>query len=277
MTALDRLNFIIATYVRLIAGLFNFRLWPPFLIYFILLAVIILMIAGQFAPGMSWMIALNTWVAGAGVLHYPQHYSYLPYSFERMSIVPSLLLESLLTAAAIVMFAAYFRRERVKFFGALREVMPSYFKILVIWVVNFLLVYLLFKALPGLFSDFIEGAPRRQLALYIGLRGLAVLLTSLFIYALPFLLLKRRPLLASFTGSFSLFFRSFFTTIVFVGLPQFLVLPLVYALQNTGNIVDKFNPDVVVWLTGALALAMNLANFFTTGAIVRFFLEIADD
>ncbi len=277
MSALDRLNYIIAAYGRLILTLFNFRLWPPYFLYFLLLATVALLLANQFASGMSWIIPLNVWIAGDSVLHYPQHLQFLPYSFERISVVISLLVESLFTAATVVMFAAHFRREKVRFIGSLREVLPHYLKILLIWLINFVLIYLLFMSLSKLFVDFVQGAPRRQLALFLGMRGLSVLVTCLFVYVMPYMFLRGRGLVAAFRDSIAQFFRSFFTTAIFVGLPQLLLLPLIYTLQSSDKIIDKFNPDLVVWLTVAFAFALNLANFFTTGAIVRFFIDYAED
>ena len=194
-----------------------------------------------------------------------------------LNLVPSLLLESLLTAAGVLMFVAYFRRERPAFADSVRIASKYYPKIVFIWLVNVVLIYLLFKFLPGLFRDFVDGSPRREMALMIGMQGLSALLSALFIYAIPYLVVRSRSLGASFSGSFSLFFKHFFTTYFFVAVPQFLSLLLIIPLQNADTIVTKFNPEVVVLMTYGMAVMFALTSFFTTGSIVRFFLETSEE
>ncbi len=278
MTALEKLNFFLSTYGRMFVALFNVRLWPPFLLYLIVMVLIVLAVQSMFSPLLSgWLIPLATWLVGDGVLHYPQHLALLPYTFQMFNLVPSLLLESLLTAAGVLMFAAYFRQQSPQFGGSVRDASRHYTKIVVIWLVNVVLVYLLFKFLPGLFRSFVVGSPRREIALMLGMQGLSALLSALFIYAIPYLVVRGRSLGASFTGSFSLFFKHFFTTYFFVAIPQFVTMVLVIPLQSASTLVLRFNPGIVVLMTYGMAILFALASFYTTGSIVRFFLETSEE
>lgn len=278
MSALDRLNFIIATYGRLVVGLSNFRLWPPFLIYFVVMLLQILLLSNMFSPLLAgWFIPIVQWLSDASVVHFPQHLVYLPSVFEKMNLVASFLLDSLLSACAILMFVAYFDRKDIRFGATLKIASRYYVKLLLIWIIVFIPLLLLFWALPGLFQDFVAGAPRRKLALMIGMQTLQTIVTALFVYVVPYLVTKSGTLGQAFSRNFSLFFRSFFTTVILVGIPQFAMLPLVYALQSTGSIVNKFNPGLIIWMTVGLAVALTLSNYFTLGAIVRFFRDSAED
>lgn len=278
MTALEKFNFFLSTYGRMFVALFNFRLWPPFLLYLIVTVLIVFSIHSMFSPLLSgWLIPLATWLVGDNILHYPQHLAYLPYTFQMFNLVPSLLLESLLTATGILMFVAYFRQQSPAFGNSVRAASKYYPKIVLIWLVNVVLIYLLFKFLPGLFRDFVHGSPRREIALMIGMQGLSALLSALFIYAIPYLVVSKRTLGASFAGSFRLFFKHFFITYFLVGIPQFVGLFLVIPLQRADMIVLKFNPEVVILLTYGMAVLFALTSFFTTGSIVRFFLETSEE
>ena len=278
MGVLDRVNFIIATYGRLIVGIFNFRLWPPFFLFFLVMLLQIVMLNNMFSPLLSgWFIPIVQWIGDASVTHYPQHIAYIPSVFEKMNLLFSWLIDSLLSATAILMLASYFSREKIQFVKSLKTAVGHYPRLLLIWLIVFVPILLLFWTLPGLFEGFVEGAPRRKIALMVGMQGLQTLLTALFVYVVPFMVLSKTSLGKSFTRSFSLFFRSFFTTVIFAALPQIPLLFLVYALQNTGSIVNKFNPEIIVWMTIGLAAALTLANYFTLGAIVRFFREVAED
>ena len=111
----------------------------------------------------------------------------------------------------------------------------------------------------------------------IGLQGLSALLSALFIYAIPNLVVRSRSLGTCFAGSFSLFFKHFFTTYFLVGIPQFVTLLLVVPLQRADAIVFKFNPGVVLLLTYGMTVLFALTSFFATGSIVRFFLETSEE
>lgn len=278
MRPLEKLNFLITTIGRLFVAMFNVRLWPPFLIYMLVMAALIFVIQNMFSPIFSsWVVPLAVAVSDQAALHFPTHLLLLSYIFERFNLLPSLLLESLLMGAAVLMFASYYLDEKVSFGRSLRAAGRQYPKLLVIWLVNFVLIYLLFELLPGLFRDFTAGSPRRQFALIVGMQGLSVLLTSLFVYVSSYLLIQKRSLLASFTGSFNLFFRNFFTTYFFVLIPNLLVFALVFLFQNGDDIISKFHPRVMIGLTYLYALVMTAASFFTLGGIVRYFLEVAED
>ncbi len=238
----------------------------------------ILMISNMYSPILSgWFIPLVQWIGDDSVVHYPQHIAYIPLIFEKMNLLFSWLLDSLLTASAVLMFASYFKKEKVSFSQSVRAAMKCYPKLLIIWIVVFVPILLLFWALPGLFESFVQGAPKRKIALMIGMQGMQTIVTALFVYVVPYLLLRGISLGQAFSRNFSLFFRSFFTTAILVGIPQFAMLPLIYALQNTGTIVNKFNPSVIIWLSVVWAAVLALSNYFTTGSIVRFFCEIAED
>lgn len=278
MRPIEKLNFLISSYGRLLIALFNVRLWPPFLLYLIVMCILIVMIQFMFKPLFAgWIAPLAVFASADAVLHYPQHLLLLPHVFGRFNLVTSLLIESLLNGAAVLMFAAYFLRERVSFSDSVRRAAGYYPKLLVVWLVNFVLIYVLFETLPVLFRDFVSGSPRREMALTIGMQGLSTLLTALFIYVTLFLLLRQRSLGASFVGSFNLFFKNFFTTYFFVLIPNLFIIALVLLFQNSGDIISKFHPRVMVGLTYIYALFMALASFFIFGGIVRFFLEIAEE
>lgn len=280
MNWLEKLNFTFTTYGRLIIAMFNFRLWPPFAIYLLVMALLVMMISSMFSPLLSgWLIPILVATSNNAILHYPQHVALLPEVFQKVNFLlgPSLLLESLLTGVGMLMFAAYFQRQKTQFGASLRTALRYYWKIVLIWLVNSVLVYLLFQYLPELFRGFVLGSPRRELALQIGMQGLSALLAALFAYTIPYLLIRNRPLMSCFTGSFNLFFRNFFTTFFFVALPQFLYLGYYLTWQDTSSLVFKFNPVFVVILTLGLTVLSALVNFFTSGSIVRFFLEVSED
>lgn len=259
-------------------ALFNIRLWPPFFLYLSVTVLIVFAIQSMFSPLLSgWLIPLAKWLVGDSILHYPQHLAYMPYTFQMFNLVPSLLFESLLSTAGVLMFVAYFRQESPAFGSSVRSASSYYPRIVLIWLVNVVLIYLLFKFLPGLFRAFVLGSPRREIALMIGMQGLSALLTALFVYAIPYLVVSKRSLGACFTGSFSLFFKHFFTTYFLVAIPQFITLFLVIPLQRADAIVLRFNPGLVILMTYGMAVLFALTSFFMTGSIVRFFLQTSEE
>ncbi|MFH2056291.1 MAG: hypothetical protein ABIJ61_10065, partial [bacterium] len=202
MTALDKINFFISSYGRTFVALFNARLWPPFLIYLIILVLSILALQSMFSPLLAgWLIPLMKAATTESVVHYPQHLIMMPQAFEWfrfLAIAP--VVESALMAAAFIMFAAYFRKEKPQFTASLSAAFKRYHLVFIAVLVNTVLVYLLFRTLPGLFRDFAAGSPRRQLALSVGLQGLSLLLTSRFVAGMPRLVIARQSWAQSFGG-----------------------------------------------------------------------------
>jgi hypothetical protein len=280
MTALEKINFVISSYGRAFIALFNVRLWPPFLIYLMILVSVVWAIQSMFAPLLAgWLIPLVKTATAESVLHYPQHLIMLPHAFERFRFLAvSPIVEAALMAAAYIMFAAYFTKQRPRFIDALRQALRRYHLVLIAVVVNTALVYSLFLTLPDLFRDFTVGSPRRQLALSVGLQGLSLLLTALFAYVVPFLVIAKRSLAASFVGSFVLFFRNFFMTYFLVLIPNLVLIGLGLILQQyTEEIVTKFHPRVMVGLTYLNALLSIGVNFVIVATITRFFLESTEE
>jgi hypothetical protein len=203
----------------------------------------------------------------------------LPQIFARFSflgIAP--LLESLLIGTAFLMFAAYYRRQRPRFFSSLKQAGRQYPKLVLVWVINTVLVYLLFETLPTLFQDFALLSPRRQLVISLGLQVFSILLSALFVYVIPFLLIAGRSLGGSFLGSFSLFFKNLVSTYFLVMIPQLPLIALGLLLQNYGgDIVEKFHPRVMVGFSYLHVLCLVGSNFFIVGTICRFFLATTEE
>lgn len=280
MTALDKINFFISSYGRSFVAMFNARLWPPFLIYLIILVLAILAMQSMFAPLLAgWLIPLMKAATADAVVHYPQHLIMMPQAFEWfrfLAIAP--IVESALTAAAFIMFAAYFRKEKPRFGQALSAAFKRYHLVFIAIVVNTALVYLLFSTLPDLFRDFTAGSPRRQLALTVGMQGLSMLLTALFIYVIPLLVIARQSLGSSFIGSFRLFFRNSFTTYFLVLVPNLLLIGLgLFLQQYAEDMISKFHPRLFLYLTYISALLGVAANFFIVSTVTRFFLEFTEE
>ncbi len=279
MSALEKLNFFLSTYGRLFLALFNVRLWPPFLLYVLVGLLAVWGINSMFSPLLaSWLIPLLIWCTNVGITHYPQHLAYMPTAFQWINLATSLFIESLLTGAATLMFLAYYRGEKPSFGVAVKSAWKEYGKIFLIWLVTEVAVILLFRLIPGLFREYVAGSPRREYALSLGLALLSSLLIALFIYAIPYLMIRKRKLGSCFSGTFNLFFRNFFMTYFFVAIPQFIItVLLILPLQSTDTLVRKFNPGLILILMVALVFVSAVSSFFTTGSIVRYFLEVSEE
>lgn len=280
MRILEGINFFLSTYGRLFVGLFKVRLWPPFLILLVLLLLVVFVTVNMYADLFAgWAVPLMKWLTDDAVVHYPQHLVLLPVAFQWLSQIVSVLFQSLLMAAAILMFAAYWGRDKFSFGSSLAAAFKKYHKLLLVWIVVFIPVFLLFEWLPDLFRSWFAGSPRRMLALTAGMQALAVPIESLFIFVVPYMMLRDRSLGKSFTGSFRLFFSNFFLTLFFVGIPQLILLVPVLIVQwvQPDILQYKYNPDIMVWLTVMVAVTLVFVSYFTTGAIVRLFLQTAEE
>lgn len=231
----------------------------PFLVFatleFITLIVIYL------APRMPLKLLLappirTIW--GEGYLHYPLNFLLIPKlaSFARMGL--TILVGSLLTGAAVSIIYDIYKHKKANFIGSLKSALKKYISLFTIVLIFTVLFYISEKiTFKLLVKYFISGHAK---LLFLGPQlwlgpiliciniTLAVILQSAFIYAIPILMIENEKLMKSILKSFSLFKKLFFKTVVLVGLPMLIYIPLLLLQSNPAILIDKFFPEAVLWL-----------------------------
>ena len=94
---------------------------------------------------------------------------------------------------------------------------------------------------------------------------IGILIQSAFTYAIPALIIGQDKLFASVIKSFRLFRKFFIPTITLVGLPMLLYIPFVVLSNNTAFLIDRFFPEVVLYvlILGAIFSSLVFDVFVT--------------
>jgi hypothetical protein len=75
---------------------------------------------------------------------------------------------------------------------------------------------------------------------------LAVLIQSVFVYAIPILIIDKENLIKSIVKSFNICRRFFLRTLILVGLPLLIYIPIIVLDYNTAFLINKLFPEFIL-------------------------------
>lgn len=192
-------------------------------------------------------------------LHYPANFLLLPKLASQAKMVLSVILSSVLTATAIFLVADINNKKRPNLAGALKGAFKKYIYFFAVFFIVTVLFYALIKFIDKSFINFIRYlASTHRKFLFLKYASLveifiitihfiiAIFIQSLFIYALPILIIGKEKLFKSIIKSFVFFKGFFFKTLILVGLPMLLYIPMIALNQNTNFLINKFFPEIIL-------------------------------
>jgi len=204
--------------------------------------------------------------------HYPGLYLLLPLAFQWGKLVVGIIFEGLAAGLTVVLFANYFCRKLSKRWS-LSDAFKAWPQLLIGWIIITGILFIVNWYLPGMASEFLHRSPRRAALFDIGLKLLTVGLYSIFIYALPALIVLRQNILRAFVTSFGYFFKlpvfSFFLALI----PYLMTLPVSYLTGNVEVIVTRFSPELMYYILISGIIIDLLINYWVTGAVTKFLIE----
>jgi len=282
MNFLEHLNRFVGLYLDLFKSLRRPVIWLPFLVYAGFQFLLLLLLVNSSHPGFHGFLSpLVGSMEEARLLspgsasvfdHYPGLFVVLPSVFQWFKIVLGMVLEGLVIGLGAVLFIRYFvgvADPRTRVALAFRR----WPQLLVVWTLITGLMLLVNLYLPRYFEAILVGSPRRLIVFEILMRLLTVGVYSLFVYAIPALMVRNGNILAAFKTSLGNFFRRPIFSFCLVLVPFLISLPLSYASGQAGAIVEKFTPELVFYiLTGTIIIDI-IVNYILTGTVVNFLLD----
>lgn len=258
--------------------MFSIRLWTPYFVFAVISVGILWLLANPHLPVVGPVTStVGRWIAGSeGYLHYPGLYIFLPKVYGWITVVCSVLIEVLLIGAGFLMFFGYYSRERISFSSALSRAWASYLQLVAIWLFYVLLFLLLLLYLPKLFDPLIGGSPRRTLAFGIGVRFLGSIILAVFMYVLPNILIDGERFMVGVRRSVRTFGASMFSSYIIALVPYLIVLPFTIVLYDPALIVEKFYPELVLYLIAGQIVGNMFAGFVFASTVVRFHREYGE-
>lgn len=247
----------------------NPSLFTPFLIFSIV--ELISLLALFLIPRMPLRILFGPIVRtfwGEIFLHYPANFLLLPKlaSFARMGL--TILIGSLLTGVAVGMISDFYAQKRINLKHAFKLAFKNYLSLIIIVFTFTAGYYFLTKLFTLLLYKYFSSGHSRLLfikahiwfgPIFIVFNFfLGIFIQALFIYAIPFLLLGKKKILPAIIKSFVLFKRLFLSTLILVSLPMIIYIPLVILSYNNAVLMDKFFPEITLWVLALTTLVTSL-------------------
>jgi hypothetical protein len=270
-TLIDKINLFINIYARLFTAIFRFSWWSPF---FILALIQILGLAGFFwyyiPVWINIIYPILSIFVPESAFHYPQYYLALPSIYSAYDIF---ILGP--TAWLILMGAAFYRLGHTydgtkrPFKECVRASMKKYLPLLAVWLIETVLVFLILYIPVVLLNGQIGQSPRRIMALRLLLQMAGFIISAMFIYAIPGIIIDNKKLSEALGNSFRLFFKNIFFTYFIVLIPGIVMMIFNLFLTDLApKIITLFNPDLIPAILVASIVIGIFTNLFTYGGAV---------
>lgn len=195
---------------------------------------------------------------GEKFLHYPYNFLILPKISYYSRIFLSVFLGSFLMGTAIVLIEALHYKKTVRIGKAFKAAFRKYILLLAVILFLTALYYFLEKFLTlGMVKYFLAGHKKLlflRAKLWIGpiltilTFLLAVLLQSLFAYALPAIVIGNEKLLKALWKSLVLCKRLFITTIIIVTVTLLMFVPVLTLIYNSAFLINKLFPEFILYV-----------------------------
>lgn len=238
----------------------NPTLFIPFVIFaiFEFLALIIVFLAPRVPLRLIFGPFIRTFW-GERFLHYPFNFLLLPKlaSFSRMGL--SVLLGSLLTGMAVAIVFDVYNKKHLKLRTSFNTALKKYIYLFAVVFVFTALFYFSMKFITSALIKYFIAGHRRLLFLGPGIwMGpilmlinflIAILIQSAFIYAIPILMIERDKLVKSIIKSLVLFKKLFIPTIILVGLPMLVYIPVIVLQYNSAFLINRVFPESILLLS----------------------------
>lgn len=245
----------------------NRVIFLPFAIFAALEFITLIII--YLAPRMPLKLLLGPPIRalwGEKFLHYPVNFILIPKLASLAKIGLTVILGSFLTGVATLLIYKIYKRTQIDLKSVFKQSLKKYVSLFAI-VLLFTLIFYFFDKLTSkiLIKYFVSGHSR---LLFLGPRIwlgpilvslnfiMAVIIQSAFIYAIPTLLIEEETLIKSVIKSFILFKKLFFKTIILVGLPMLLYIPIIVLQSDSAFLVARLFPEAVL-LVSLLSLIIS--------------------
>lgn len=218
---------------------------------------------------------------GEKFLHYPANFLLIPKLASLSRNFLSCLIGSLLTGCAVAMLADSYNNKVTRFFPSLKAGFKKYLSLFSVVFIITLLFWGCLKLLEmGLIKYFSSGhasllflKPRiwfGPLLIVINL-FITVLIQGAFVYAIPLIMLEKEKLFKAILKSLGLFVKFFLPTVLLIGLPVLLYLPIIVLQFKTAFLISRFFPESVLYVCVAASvlnsLVIDLLITFSTAVL----------
>ncbi len=210
----------------------NPAIYAPFIAFAVLELISLILI--YLAPRMPLRPILGPPIRafwGEKFLHYPANFLLIPKLASMSRTTLAVLAGSLLSGIAVA-----------KTYG--KPVKIAFKKYITLFLIVFLLTVLYYSSF-----NIINKLLRMRTGLYVLNFTIALLLQSIFAYAIPGVINHDEKFFKTMVKSFSFFRKNFVITLILVGLPMLIYIPIIILNANTAFLISKFIPESILYVS----------------------------
>ena len=271
LSLLDKLNLFLGVYGQLFASLLKISWYSPFFIVAVFQLLGTAMFLWFYAPVLISIIKpiLSLFVP-AQAFHYPQYYLALPTiyaGYETFILGPTLWI--IMLAVVIRRLDGAFSRQWLTMRDGLGIAFNRYLRLLLLWLVETVLVLLIFYVPSVILKDMMRGSPNMSAGIGIVLQTAGLLVTALLIYGVVGVVLDNKGMGEALIDGLVGFFRYPVMTFSVVFIPNVLRLVLNELMTDFApRIIGLLNPDLIPVILLFYIISGVFVNFFVYGAAV---------
>ena len=201
-------------------------------------------------------------------LHYPTYFLLLPKLSALSRMVLSVIFGSFLTGAAINIIFDLYHKKHVKLGNSLKSASKKYAALFLIYLLVTVLFYYSVRIYNSAMLKYFMAGHTKLLFLSAKLWlgpllicanfVIAVIIQSIFIYALPILIIDKGGLLGSIWKSMVMFKKLFIPTIILVTTPMLIYVPIILLNSNSSFLMNKLFPEFMLIVTFASIVLSSL-------------------
>jgi|GEM_PF-659283 len=225
---------------------------------------------------------------GPTYLHYPYIYELLPRMFYYAKIVIGVMIGALTSGMAVLMVYYYKKSRRIDLKEIFFAVLKRYVSLFILAIILFTCVHFVMKEPSVLLLKYFFAkhakllflGPKFWFGIFLPVLQfvMAVVLQALFVYAIPYIVIKEKKFIPALVLGVGLFFKKFLKTFVAVLVPMFLYIPVTIIRANMSLIAGMFNPEaIVVVLLIGIVVGTVIVDALVTLATTLIFIGAIDE
>jgi len=274
MNFLEKVNLFFSVYL---AGLRSFKkpiLWLPFVLYALIQILLLLALINFYSPLLSLVfIPLIKKFIGEFVLHYPAYFLFLPKIFSRVNLLLGGIIGSFTIGWGTYLFFSFFLPDnRIKLTEGIKVAFSKYLLLLGVWAIETIVLLGWFFLISRVGRGFLGGSFKRELAFELLSLGSGLIFYGFFAFTISAIILSGRNIISALGLSISIYKRNFFSTYLFLLLPNLLTLPFTFLNRRAIYLISKFNPEIVFLILVLEIFVSMLANYVLISTLTRFYI-----
>lgn len=225
---------------------------------------------------------------GEVYLHYPYIYELLPRMFYWAKIVVAIFVGSITSGMAVYMVFLLQKKEALDLKSVFFSVLKRYVSLFLLAIILFTCVHFLLKQTPLLLIKYFQAkhlkllflGPKFWFNIFMPVFNffLTVILQCLFVYSIPFIVIKGKKFISAIISGIRLFGRLALKTFFIVLVPMCLYIPVVILTGGMAFLADKFFPEVIIFILFlGVVVGTIIVDSLVTLATTLVFIEEADE